>query len=354
MSAGRVYGYLAHGSRKLSVLSMSAAGAFTQMQEVFVNDKDVPEGVRAGRFTALCVSPDRRFLYASNRTAPYAIRSFAINRDDGTLFHLGDSPAAESTPFLSTDRSGRFLLAAHNPPDRKRRTGLVSVSAIHDGFVQPPHQIIRTPPKTHAIRVDASNRFVLAPACDADLVVRFGFNEATGLLDPDQFSQLVMRPQSGPRHFVFHPNNRFAYTLNEYDGAVYVYSLDSRTGSMSEIQVSFVRHPDLTAEENVRAGDLHIAPNGKWLYAAVRGSCTIAGLEIDLQTGQLTPIGHTPVDKEPRGFNIDPYGRFLVASGLMTRKTNTYAIDRNFGTLKKTAEFSCLEDPNWIELVALP
>ena len=78
MSIGRVYGYLAHGSRKLSVLEMSAEGKFTQIQECVINDSDVPEDVRAGRFTALCVSPDRRFLYASNRTAPYTIRSLSL------------------------------------------------------------------------------------------------------------------------------------------------------------------------------------------------------------------------------------------------------------------------------------
>jgi 6-phosphogluconolactonase len=352
MTAGRVYGYLAHGARKISVLAMSPEGAFKQLQEVVVNDKDIPEDVRAGRFTALCVSPDRRFLYASNRTAPYSIKSFAINRDDGTLLPLGETLAAESTPFLSTDRSGRFLLAAHNPPDRKNRTGFVSVSAIHEGFVQPPHQVIRCPPKTHAIRVDGSNRFVLAPACDADVVVRFAFDQATGLLDPDRFATLTMRPGTGPRHFVFHPNSRFAYTHNEYDGAIYVYSIDPRDGLMSEIQVAFVGHPDLPAGENVRAGDLHITPNGKFLYGAVRSTCHIAGHAIDPRSGMLTPIGHTLVDKEPRGFNIDPFGRFLVANGLMTRKTNTYSIDAVSGALTKVAEFSCLEDPNWIELVA--
>ncbi|PWK61297.1 beta-propeller fold lactonase family protein [Aminobacter sp. AP02] len=353
MPVGRVYGYLAHGSRKLSVLAMSPKGEFTQIQEVAINDSDVPEGVRAGRFTALCVSPDRRYLFASNRTAPYSIRSFAINRDDGTLTLLSETPTVESSPFLSTDRTGRFLLAAHNPPDRNRRTGFVTVSVINDGFLQPPHQIIRTPPKTHAIRADSSNRFVLAPACDADVVVRFGFNEATGMLDPNILSTLVMRPETGPRHYVFHPNNRYVYTLNEYDGAVYVYSFDPRDGAMSEIQVAFVRHPDIKPGENVRAGDLHITPNGKFLYAAVRGSCTMAGLKIDPATGLVSVIGHTPVDKEPRGFNIDPFGRFLVVNGLMTNTAVTYAIEPSTGELNKVASFSSMEDPNWIELVCL-
>lgn len=354
MSVGRVYGYLAHGSRKLSVLKMSPEGEFTQIQECVINGKDVPEDVRAGRFTALCVSPDRRFLFASNRTAPYSILSFAINRDDGSLHLLDETPTVESAPFLSTDASGRFLLAAHNPPDRKRRDGYVSVMAINEGFLQPAHQVIHTPMKTHAIRSDGSNRFVMAPACDADLVVRFGFDVSTGLLNPNLLANLVMRTGTGPRHFVYHPSNRFVYTLNEYDGAVYVYSFDPRDGAMSELQIAYVRHPDMTPDENVRAGDLHITPDGKFLYAAVRGKPSVAALKIDRRTGLVDLVGHTNVDKEPRGFNIDPHGRFVVINGLMTNKAVTYAIDRESGDLSKVAEFDSLEDPNWIELVSIP
>ena len=354
MSIGRVYGYLAHGSRKLSVLEMSAEGKFTQIQECVINDSDVPEDVRAGRFTALCVSPDRRFLYASNRTAPYTIRSFAINRDNGKLHLLDETPTVESSPFLSTDSTGRFLFAAHNPPDRKRRTGYVSVAALYEGFIQPPHQIIHTPEKTHAIRSDGSNRFVMAPACDADLIVRFGFNQATGMLDPNMFANLVQRPKTGPRHFIFHPNNKFVYTVNEYDGAVYVYSFDPRDGAMSEIQIGYVRPPGMSHDENVRAGDLHITPDGRFLYAAVRSNCTMACLPIDRRTGLVGEAVHTNVDKEPRGFNIDPYGRFVVVNGLFTKNAVTYAINRENGALKKVAEFATLEDPNWIELVCLP
>ncbi|TPE47122.1 lactonase family protein [Amaricoccus solimangrovi] len=350
---GRIYGYLAHGSRRLSVLAMSPEGELSQIQEVPINEADTPEDVREGRFTALCVSPDRRFLFASNRTAPYKIRSWAINRDDGTLTYLGDAPTVDSSPYLSTDRTGRFLLAAHNPPDRKRRTGFVTVASICEGYVQPPHQIIRTPSKTHAILPHGSNRYVMAPCCDADVVTRYTFDEATGLLDPDVFSPLTTRPNSGPRHYVWHPNNRMVYMNNEYDGDIYVYSFDPKDGSMSEVQFISGRPEGMDPEGNVRGGDLHITPDGKWLYGAVRGQCGLMGFRIDPETGLLTSLGMTAVDKEPRGFNVDPLGRFLVVNGLMTSTAVTYAIDRETGALTKVASLSTLENPNWIELVAL-
>ncbi|REE75490.1 6-phosphogluconolactonase [Rhodococcus wratislaviensis] len=355
MSEGSFRAYLAHGSRKISVLSFSpTSGKMVQLQDVVVNGDDVPEDVRAGRFMALAVSPDRRFLYATNRTAPYSFRSFAIDGTDGTLTYLGDAPAVESSPYITTDRTGRFLLAAYNPPDRRRRTGFVSVSAINNGFIQPPHQVIHTPPKTHGILPDASNRFVLAPACDGDVLVRFTFDEATGLLNPNELAPIVVRPESGPRHFVFHASNRYLYMLNEYDGSVYAYSFDPRDGAMSEIQIASVRPAEVDKDVNPRAGDLRITPDGKWLYAAVRVNCTIAAFAVDQITGRLTPAGHFPVDKEPRGFNIDPFGRYLIANGLMTNTAVTYEIDQNTGALTRVAETPTMEDPNWIEFVRLP
>ncbi|MBK7872549.1 MAG: beta-propeller fold lactonase family protein [Saprospiraceae bacterium] len=61
--------------------------------------------------------------------------------------------------------------------------------------------------------------------------------------------------------------------------------------------------------------DIHITPNGQFLYGANRGHNSIAGFKIDNATGHLTPIGHTPTQGEiPRNFAISPDGRFLYAA----------------------------------------
>lgn len=353
MSLGQVYAYIAHGPRHLSVLKMTPDGVFTQVQDVAISDRELAPGTPIGRFAALCMSPDRRFLFASDRAAPYFIRSWAVNREDGHLIHLGDSPTTDSSPFIVTDPTGRFLLAAHNPVDPNRRTGFVTVAAINEGFVQAPHQIIRTPPKTHAIRIDRSGRFVLVPCCDADVVVRFGFDCDLGSYDPNLLTQLNSRPGSGTRHCVFHPGNRYAYVNHEYDGSIYAYSFDPRDGAMSELQSVSVRPAGMSVDENVRAGDLQISPDGKLLFTTVRSSSTVAGYSIDPRTGLLTAIGHTEVGGEPRSLNFDPLGRYLVVNGRLTNKCHVFRIDKQTGSLTKASEFTTLENPGWIELAHL-
>lgn len=350
-----MFAYIANGARKITVTSLSlATGTLTKLQEVETYQGDVPEGVRAGRFTAMALSPDRRFLYASNRTAPYSIHTFAIDGATGLLTHIGEAPTVESTPFIATDRSGRFLLGAHNPPDRNRRTGFISVAPISDqGIVLAPSQVLRTPPKTHSILTDPSNRFAIAPACDADVLTRCTFDVATGTLSPDGLSPIYMRPQTGPRHHRYHPNNRFVYVGNEYDGAIYCYSFDARNGAMAEIQEANCRPPQMAKDANVRVSDMRLTPDGKWLYVGVRGLPSLAVFSVDGTTGRLTPAGHYEVPKEPRGFNIDPFGHYLLDSGFHANCVVSYKIDPRTGGLTKTAEFA-VESPNWIKIVRLP
>lgn len=347
MAESGFYVYVSQeGGRQISILRMSpATGELSKLQDISVTGKVMP----------MAVSPDRRFLFAALRTEPYSIASFAIDGENGSLTPLGNAPAAESAAYICTDRTGRFLLGAYNPPNRSRSTGLVSVSVIsQQGYVQAPHQVIRTPPKAHAILPDPSNGFVFASSCNGDVVVRYPFDAATGLLNPDALSPVLVTPKSGPRHFVFHPSNRFMYLLNEYDASICTFSYDVRNGALSEIQISSALPPDFDKERNARAADLHFTPNGKWLYVSVRASLTLAVFKVDAVTGLLTPAGHFPAIKEPRGFNIDPFGRYLLAAGLLANSLVSYRIDSETGALTKLAEFPTGDGPNWIEFVRLP
>jgi len=348
MTESGMYDYVSQqGARQISVYRMSLSGELTKIQDLSVSGKAMP----------MAVSPDRRFLFIALRTEPYSIASFAIDGANGTLTHLGDAPAPNSAPYISTDRTGRFLLGAYNPETEPagRRTGWISVSAIGPhGHVQPPHQVIRTPPKTHSILPDPSNRFAFAASCDGDAMVRYAFDAATGLLNPEPLPPVHVQPKAGPRHFAFHPNYRYMYLLNEYDGTLYSYSYDAHSGALSEIQVSSTVPPDFDKQRIVRAADIHLTPDGRWLYASGRHPLTLAIFSVDATTGRVTPAGHVPVAKEPRGFNIDPFGRHLIAAGLQANTLTSYRIDSGTGALTKIAEYPTADGPNWIEIVRLP
>jgi 6-phosphogluconolactonase len=102
------------------------------------------------------------------------------------------------------------------------------------------------------------------------------------------------------------------------------------------------------------AAQLHLTPDGRFLYASERTSGTLAAFSIDADNAALTLIENYPTEAQPRGFNIDPKGTFLLAAGQKSNRLSTYAIDQTTGELRKLSHRDVGQNPNWIEILALP
>jgi 6-phosphogluconolactonase len=110
--------------------------------------------------------------------------------------------------------------------------------------------------------------------------------------------------------------------------------------------------PQRNTDNDIWASDLHLTPNGRFLYAAERTSSTLAGFRVDQASGKLTYLGSTPTEKQPRGFSIDPTGRHIVVSGELSDMIASYAIDAETGALKPVGRYPTGKGSNWVEIVA--
>src|SRR3954470_14176986 len=123
----------------------------------------------------LAVDRGKRFLVAAGRAKPFTACSYAIERTSGMLRPLGTAPLAESLPYITFDRSGRYLLGASYGGD------LVCVNPVSaDGRVGEPQQVMPTARNAHAIVTDNTNRFVFVPHLGTDQVFQFRFEEKSG------------------------------------------------------------------------------------------------------------------------------------------------------------------------------
>lgn len=316
----------------------------------------------------MAVSPDRRFLYAAARSKPYTVFTYAIDAASGALTLLGTAPLAESFPYISLDKTGRYLFGASYGGH------LVSVNAVgSDGkVVAGPLQVIPTGRNAHSIRTDNSNRFVYAAHLGTDQIFQFLFDEKTGKLTSNTPAVVQMKPGSGPRHFITSPDNRFVYLLSEMVGTVTTLSLDATTGLLEERSSVSVLPPDIKlvpgfprapvgapggppprdTSNDIWAADIHMTPDGKFLYTSERTSSTLAAFSVNAATGRLTYLGSTPTERQPRGFAIDSKGRFLVASGEQSDTISTYAIDQASGALRWVGKSPVGKDANWVEIVS--
>lgn len=329
-------------SQDISVFRLASDGSVT-----LVETTPVPGPTTPGGSLPLAISPDRTRLYAGLRNEPYSAVSFAIDQATGKLSVIGSGPLADTMAYISVDRTGKFLLSASYGGSK------VAVNPIGaDGIVAPPQQVLPTEPKAHSILADPTNRYALVASLGGDVVLQYRFDAATGTLTPNHPPARPIEPKGGPRHFVFSPDARFVYLLNELDGTVHVLPWDPATGTLGAEAQSITALP-AGFDGKPWGADIHITPDGKFLYASERTGSTLAGYGVDTATGRLTAIGSTLTETQPRAFAIDPSSRYLLAVGQLSDSMTTYAIGPT-GELTRLAATPVGRNPNWVEIIDLP
>jgi 6-phosphogluconolactonase len=316
----------------------------------------------------LAVSPDKRFLYAAVRSKPFSVHVYAIDAGTGALAPLSVSPLAESFPYIALDRTGRYLFGA------SYHAHLVSVNAVGaDGSVAAaPLQVIPVGRNAHSIRADGSNRYVYVPTLGSDQMFQFTFDAGSGRLASNTPPVAQLSPGTGPRHFVSSADNRFLYVLSELLCTVTTFALDAGTGLLTEIGSASGLPPDSkllpgaprvavgatstapprNRDHDIWAADIHLTPDGRFLYVSERTSSTLGAFSVNAQTGKLTYLGSTPTEAQPRGFAIAPDGRFLVACGEKSDTVSVHAIDPASGKLSPPRKYPGGKGANWVEIVS--
>jgi len=329
-------------SQDVSVLELKSNGDLAPVETAAV-----PGPTKPGGSLPLAVSPDKKRLFVGLRNEPYTVVTFTIDAKTGKLTPLRPGPLADSMAYVATDRSGKFLLSASYGGNK------VTVNPIGpDGVVQAAQQIMTTQPNAHCIVVDPSNRYVLHTSLGGDVVYQEKFDAKTGKMTPNDPPTVSVKAKAGPRHLVFSPGKRFVYLLNELDASIYVFPWDAKTGTLGkEVQVATSLPKGFDGKP--WAADIHLTPDGKFLYASERTTSTLAAFKVDPKTGMLTSLDSYPTEKQPRGFNIDPTGRYLLSVGQLSNSMTSYAIDKSSGKLTKLKEYPMGKNPNWVEIVAM-
>lgn len=291
----------------------------------------------------LAVHPSGKYLYACNENQPGAVSAFAFDRRTGRLTFLNQQPTGGDHPaYVALDKTGNWLLAGNYSG------GSLSAFAISkDGSLQPYSQLVQHSGSSgvnkerqekahvHATVFGPKSDYVYVPDLGMDKIMVYAFDgkvksplrEATALTMPTA-------PGSGPRHFRFHPTGRWAYLMEELSGQVTVY--EHQAGKLVPAQ-RIAAHP-ATASGPFGSADIHVSPDGRYLYASNRGSeNNLAIFAIDRDNGTLTPAGYQPTGGEqPRNFTIDPSGRYLLVANQRTGNLVIFKRNTLTGSLQPT------------------
>ena len=294
---------------------------------------------------ALCTDPGRNYVYvALHDETNTAVVTCKIDPGNGGLTRIAEVDLeGHKSCYLSTDRSGRFLLSAYYSD------GLVTVHPIGDDGAAhgPPADRRETERYSHWVATDRTNRYAFVPHVQsANAIYQFLFDEVSGKLTPNAVPTVSAGPGQGPRHLAFHPELDVVYADNEQECSVTVYHLDSSVGTLRAVQTVSTL-PDEGFDGEKSNAQLHIHPDGRAVYASNRGPDSIAMFAIDPDSGSITSLGQQPAQKTPRSFCIDPDGDFLISGADGSDILTSFRIDDR-GALELVAEYDIGGSCAWL------
>ncbi|MBM3876665.1 MAG: lactonase family protein [Verrucomicrobia bacterium] len=297
----------------------------------------------------LAIHPNGRSLYAVGEVADVngkkggGVSAFAIQAD-GKLKLLSQASSVGAGPcHISVDRSGRVALAANYGGGSVVALPIRPDGSVgeHTGFVQHAGKSVtkrQSQPNAHSVNLSPDNRFAFVADLGLDKILIYKLDPAKGTLTANDPPFVTVPPGSGPRHFTFHPNGKFAYVINEITLTMTAFSFDAATGALRELQtLSTLPAADGPGPKaGWSTAEVVAHPGGRFLYGSNRGHDTIAVFAI-APDGRLTLVQNAPAEvKTPRNFNLDPTGRWLFTEGQGSDNIALFRVDTATGKLTAT------------------
>lgn len=282
--------------------------------------------IDAGGLLSFLASDSRhQYLYAADEEQK-KLRSFAINAADGSLTPVATTDTLAGPVYVSIAQNDRFILAAQFNSGKTEVFGLEGSGGFGARTAQ-----VASGKESHAVFLAPDEKFAFVPGRGSDQVQVFGFDPAAGTLRATGAASLPKG--AGCRHFDFHPNGKFAYLINEFANTVVAFTYDQPKGQLSELQ-TISTNPDTGVKSS--AADIHVHPNGKFLYATNRpagadGSIVVYSVADD---GKLTFVQKESTQGQvPRNFHIVAEGSRIVVGNQESKSILSYAVDPTAGTL---------------------
>ncbi|MDB5248731.1 MAG: lactonase family protein [Segetibacter sp.] len=295
----------------------------------------------------LTVSPTGKYIYAVNETGgdkPGTISSYSFDRGTGKLSFINQQLTGGDAPcYVSITKGNNLVMVANYSGG-----SLSAFGVNNDGSLNPFSQLIQhsgsgvnkqrqDKPHVHSVVFSPMQDYLFTSDLGLDKVMIYKVNaEDSKPLSPANPPFVAVRAGSGPRHFTFHPNGKFAYLMQEMSGTVGAYKYNN--GNLTFLEDVATHRSGFKGR--IGSADIHVSPDGKFLYASNRGDeNNIAIFSINQSTGKLKLKGFQSTrGRTPRNFMIDPTGNYLLAANQDTDNIVIFKRNKVTGLLKETGK----------------
>lgn len=295
---------------------------------------------KTGNPSFLAVSNDGKFVYSVNEFDEGAVSAFAFDKKSGTLNFINSQKSNGSSPcYVSLDKTEKWLFCGNYssgdlglfPIESNHSIGGLKQFVKHSGSGLVLDR--QGSPHVHCTIVSNDNKFLYVPDLGIDKVMIYPFNATTGLLDERKKLFATVDPGGGPRHIIFSKNNKYAYLIEEMSGTVSVF--EQKNGRLELVQ----QLNKLDSKVSNAGGDIHLSPDGRFLYVSQRSNSTIQVFKVNSKSGKIGYIGAQPtLGNFPRNFTIHPSGNFLLVANQLSNDIVIFKINKKTGLLTFTGQ----------------
>ena len=296
----------------------------------------------------LAIHPSKKYLYAVGEAGTPGqkgggVSAFTIG-SNGKLKLINQVSSVGAGPcHISLDQTGRMAMVANYGGGSVASYAIGDDGSLSDAktFVQHEGGSVdkrrQAGPHAHSINRSPDNRFAFACDLGLDKVLIYAIDPATGTMKLHGHG--TVPPGSGPRHFAFHPNGKFAFVNNEMLMTVTTFAYDAEKGTLTEVEtVSTLPEAD-RAKTGLSTAETVVHTNGKFVYVSNRTHDTIAVFTCDAATGKLTRIQNAPAEGQiPRNFNLDPTGKWMIVAHQNSNTAALFSVDQDTGKLTFTGK----------------
>lgn len=341
----------------------------------------------------LAVSPDGKYVYGINETKNFSntetfggsVLAYELDPETGKLTFINTKSTAGVFPcFLTIMNDGSHLFATNYgsldavvrsfqkedgtygvqrlfdegsvvmlPISEDGSVAAVSSLTVHTKTsVDPKRQIAVHP---HSVNVDPKDEFAVVCDRGGDRIYFYRIDKENHKLTP--CSEFHTKAGTGPRHLAFHPTKDIFYVVSELTPNIAAYSFNRANGEVTEINMISVEPPKYEPRDYNNFGacthpaDVHVHPNGKFVYSSNRGHNSISIFAVDEETGAISYVSSVPSNGiTPRTFAIDPSGKYMMVTNQDTNTAFTHTLGED-GSLSATGSVMYVDQPVCVKYV---
>lgn len=289
----------------------------------------------------LSLSKGSKFIYAVKENGNESeVSSFGFDPSSGRMNLINSVNSKGADPCYLINDDTNVIVANYSGGNiavfgKNNDGSLTEAKQVIQHFGKSVNSERQEKPHVHMVYFSPDKKYVLSNDLGTDKVFLYAYepNASTEILTLKD--SVSVKAGSGPRHLIFSKKGKFVYVLQELDGSLTTFKY--KNGTLTQIHETTILPNDFNGTTS--AADIHITPNGRFLYATNRGDANTISIFKVLKNGKLKSKGQTStLGKGPRNFVIDPTGKFLLVAHQYSNDIVIFKINKRKGTLKDSGQ----------------